>query len=639
MCGINGIIKLNGEKIQEAEIEKMNAKISHRGPDDQGVFIDNNVGLGHVRLSILDLSAKGHQPMIYEPACADLPAGKAGASAGRRENRRVVVTYNGELYNFKEMRKELGRSGYRFNSNTDTEVLAAAYLDRGVYCLKDFNGMFSFVIYDPQKEILFGARDRFGQKPFKYYIDNNKLIFSSELKAILEHDVKRRIDLEAIDEYFTLQYVPAPKTGFKHIYKLPQAHYFILNLKTNSFSIHRYFDIHYSPKPRVSEKEWMPIIEEKLEEVVKRRMISDVPLGAFLSGGVDSSAIVSFASRHTKKLKTFSISFDEEEFDESGYAREVATLYNTDHTEFKVKSQDLLEYIEDLVHQFEEPYADSSQLPTFILSRLTREHVTVALSGDGGDENFGGYDKHRRHVFAQKYRRLLRALYPFLGIVEFARKVMPWDFLDKLSIFIRTLKKDIATRHFNYTTYFDEYFKGECYREDFKEKLAKKKNAFQKIINSKKMNDVDKILYLDFNSYIPDDINVKVDMASMKNALEVRAPMLDFEFVNTVAQIPWEHKVGIKEGKKIFKKMLEKYLPKHILYRKKQGFGVPIAHWFRRELKDYVRDRILDNSGLVLQIMKKEKVEKLLCDHLRGKDNSKKLWTLMVLNLWHKFYF
>ncbi|PCI21363.1 asparagine synthase (glutamine-hydrolyzing) [Candidatus Wolfebacteria bacterium] len=622
MCGINGIVKLNSEKISDKEIRAMNEKISYRGPDDQGVFLDENVGLGHVRLSIVDLSQKGHQPMIYV-----------------HKGKRVVVTYNGELYNFKEMRKELEKKGYTFTSSTDTEVLAAAYLDKGISCVQDFNGMFAFVIYDVQRKILFGARDRFGQKPLKYYRDKNKFIFSSELKAILEHDIKREIDFEAIDEYFTLQYVPAPKTGFKNIYKLPQGHYFILNLKTNNFFLNQYFDLEYSEKLNVSKQKWMSIIEDKLKESVKRRMISDVPLGAFLSGGVDSSAIVAFASRYTKKLKTFSISFDEEGFDESVYAREVAKLYNTDHKEFKVQSQDLLEHIEGLIHQFEEPYADSSQLPTFILSKLTKEHVTVALSGDGGDENFGGYDKHRRHVFVQRYGRFIQVLHPLLGIIEYASKVLSVDFLDKLSIFIRTVNKDSATRHFNYTTYFDERTKEECYREDFKKKLVLSKNTFQKILHNKKINDVNKILYLDFNSYIPDDINVKVDMASMKNSLEVRAPMLDFDFVSTVAQIPWTHKTDINEGKKIFKKMLQKYLPKSILYRKKQGFGIPIVYWFRNELRDYVKEKVLDTSGLVLQIIKKDKIEKLLSDHIRGKDNSKKLWTLMALNLWYKKYF
>lgn len=622
MCGINGIIRFDRESISEDEIRVMNRRIVHRGPDDQGVFIDNGVGLGHVRLSILDLSSRGHQPMPYE-----------------LEGRKAVITYNGEVYNFIKLRKELSQKGYPFKSNTDTEVILASYLEYGFDCIQRFNGMFAFAIYDMNRQIIFGARDRFGVKPFKYYLDQDQFIFSSEIKAILENKIEREIDFDAVDDYLTLQYVPSPRTGFKNIHKLPHAHYFILDLKTRNLKIERYFDLDYSRKLELTEKEWMDLIEGELDKSVKRRLIADVPLGAFLSGGVDSSAIVAFMSKFTNKVKTFSISFENKDFDESAYARRVADIYQTDHTEFKVQSKDLLNYIEELVYQYEEPYADSSQLPTFILSKLTRKYVTVALSGDAGDENFGGYEKYRRHVLVKKYKLLLYPLLLLRPIVRLGGKIIKKEAIDKLYIFLRTFNCNVAKRHFNYTSYFDEFTKEEFYKEDFKAWLDRPGNFFERIIKDKCFDEMDQVFYLDFNTYIPDDINVKVDMASMANALEVRSPMLDYEFVQTMAAIPYEMKTDIRQGKKIFKKMLLKYLPQDILYRKKQGFAIPIKYWFREELREYVKKIILDERGLVLDILKKERVKKLIEDHMDGKDNAKKLWTLLVLNLWYQKYF
>jgi len=612
MCGINGIIRFDGQTVEEELIDVMNKKIVHRGPDDQGVFVENGIGLGHVRLSIIDLSEKGHQPMAYE-----------------HKGRWAVITYNGEVYNFKDLRQELESKGYNFNSGTDTEVLLASYMEDGVDCIKKWNGMFAFVIYDPKKQILFGARDRFGQKPFKYYIDDKQFIFSSELKAILENDVKRELDIDAIDEFLTLQYVPAPKTGFKNIFKLPHAHYFRLDLKSKTLEINRYFDMDYSGKLSLSKKAWMNKIEDRLGEALRKRLIADVPLGAFLSGGVDSSAIVAFMSKYTDKIKTFSVSFDEKDFDESQYARIVAEKYKTGHTEFKVDSKDMLRHIEELVVHYEEPYADSSQLPTFILSKLTKQHVTVALSGDAGDENFGGYAKYVIHRWVLLAKWLLWLLKPFQFIIPGK----------KAKVLLRTLSMSIARRHYNFTNYFDEFSKAELYRDDFKDRLTKRPNTFEDICYGKNLKKLDTVYYTDFNSYIPDDINVKVDMASMFSALEVRSPFLDYELVSLTAKMPYKFKTGFFQGKKIFRKMLRKYLPKNVLYRKKHGFSVPIKHWFRNELKDYIKKTVLDKNGIVLQVMKKEKVEELVKDHSKGHDNAKKLWTLMVLNLWHEKYF
>lgn len=620
MCGINGIINLDGEKVSKNILELMNKTIMHRGPDDKGIFIDKNIGLGHVRLSIIDLSKAGHQPMQYE-----------------HKKRTVTIIFNGEVYNFQEIRTELEKEGYQFKSRTDTEVVLAAYLEWDVKCLEKFNGMFSFAIYDKSKGRIFGARDRFGKKPFKYYIDNEKFIFSSELKAILLNNIPRKPDFEAIDQYLTLQYVPAPLTGFDNIYKLPNAHYFIFDINKKSMKIEKYWDLDYSKKKKLSKKKWQKAIERKLEESVKRRLISDVPLGAFLSGGVDSSAIVAFMSKFTDKVKTFSIGFKEKDFDETKYARKVAKRYNTEHKELIVKSSDFLKLIDKLVYQYEEPYADSSQLPTFILAEFTKKYVTVALNGDGGDENFGGYDKYARHLIAEPlwipFNKQISKIFSFID-----KRIKSSLFMHKVYIFLQTLNKPGWARHYTYTHYFDVFSKNEFYKDDFKKKLMTK-NKFESIVKGKKFDAIDKIFYLDFNSYVPDDLMVKVDIATMANSLESRSPLLDYEFVELAASMPRKYKIKLFGGRKIlFKKMLEKYLSKDIMYRKKKGFGVPIVHWFRKDLKNEMRKTLLDKEGIVLTIMKEDKVRNLIRQHLNGKDNSKKLWALLILNKWYETF-
>ncbi len=622
MCGINGIVKFNGE-VSEKEVSLMNKKIEYRGPDDQGIFVDYNVGLGHLRLSILDLSPKGHQPMNYE-----------------HKGKKITVVFNGEIYNFQEIREELEKKGYKFNSTSDTEVLEAAYLEYGFDCVKKFNGMFAFVIYDKQKNILFGARDRFGKKPLKYYLDDKKFIFSSELKAILTQGVKREIDFEAINYYLTLQYVPVPKTGFKNIFKLPHASYFVLDLKTREMKTEKYWDLKYSPKLKLPEKELIKKIEQKLEESVKRRMIADVEVGAFLSGGIDSSAVVAFASKHKEQLKTFTIKFGEEDFDESVYAKKIAEKFNTDHREFLVTADSMKDLIEDLIAQYEEPYADSSQLPTFILAQKTSKFVKVVLNGDGGDENFGGYDKYERHLWV-----------PFFRIIPFKKKItsilikaskrLDSFLLYKGALFFKMLRGSAIKRHLNFTHYLDVFYKEEFYKNKYKKKFKRSHyQLFEKFRNNEELKGLDKIMYLDFNAYVPDDLMVKVDIATMANGLESRSPILDYEFVELCAKIKRSQKIDIfGRRKKIFKKVLEKFLDDDVLYRKKKGFSIPAKHWFRNEMKEYVTDILLDEKGIVLEMMKKEKVQKLLESHMSGQDHAKKIWALMALNLWHRKYF
>ncbi|MBT3356216.1 asparagine synthase (glutamine-hydrolyzing) [bacterium] len=623
MCGINGIVKLDKNKVSEKEISLMNKEIQYRGPDDQGIFTHEGVGFGHVRLSIIDLSSKGHQPMEYA-----------------HQNRKIEIVFNGEIYNFQKIKGELQGKGYVFNSTSDTEVLGAAYLEFGFDCVKKFNGMFAFVIYDRRKNILFGARDRFGKKPLKYYLDKDKFIFSSELKAILTQGVKREVDFEAINDYLTLQYVPAPRTGFRNIFKLPHASYFTLDLSSRKMEIKKYWNLDYSKKLKLPESELIEKIEEKFEESVKRRMIADVEIGAFLSGGVDSSAIVAFASKFKKQLKTFTIKFNEKDFDESEFAKKVAKRYGTDHREFLVEPADMKSIIKKLIRQYEEPYADSSQLPTYILAQKTSAFVTVALNGDGGDENFGGYDKYEKHL-AIPFLKMMPCKKVLAAKLFQISKQKESFLLYKIALFVELLDEAPVRQHFNFTHYFDIFYKNDFYKNEYQKRFEKiQYDSFDKFKKEGEFKGLDQILYLDFNTYVPDDLMVKVDIATMANGLESRSPILDYEFVELCAQIRINQKIDIfGRRKKIFKKMLEKYLDKDILYRKKKGFSVPIKYWFRNELKDELEEAIFDKKGLVLKMMKEEKIKELFDSHQNGQNHSKKLWSLMSLNLWHREYF
>ena len=620
MCGINGVIRFDGRPVAGDMLQAMNTAVCHRGPDDHGVFLHGHVGLGHLRLAVIDLSSNGHQPMCYTHG-----------------GRTAVMIYNGEVYNFAELRDELEGKGYAFRSRSDTEVMLASYLEFGVDCVTRFNGMFAFVIYDLERNILFGARDRFGEKPFKYYLDDERMVFSSELKAVFAAGVQRELDLDAVDDFLTLQYVPQPRTGFQKIRKLPHAHYFVLDIASRSMQITRYFDLDYSTKLELPEHAWLDRIDEALHRAVERRLIADVPLGVFLSGGLDSSMVVAAMHRFTKDIRSFSVSFAESAYDESPYARRVAAQYGTTHTEFRVSEPDLLANVDQLVYQYEEPYADNSQLATFLLARLTREHVTVALSGDAGDENFGGYDKHRMHVLVDRWRPLLQ---PMRALAPALDDALGNQQLHRLAIVLRTLNDPIATRHFNYTSFFDPWDKARFYTPETRERLAgRPPNPFLGLLDGRQLDDLDRVLYLDFNSYVPDDLNVKVDLASMRSALEVRAPMLDHEFASLTAQIPWRLKTDSRHGKKLFKRLAERYLPQDLVYRRKHGFGVPVGSWMRGALKDLARTTILDEQGLVLHLMDRTQVARLFEEHQRGRDHGTRLWALLMLNLWHRRFF
>lgn len=628
MCGITGKIYFNNDAVSEQDILTMNAKIVHRGPDDGGVYLssDQKVGLGHRRLSIIDLSPLGHQPMNYL--------------------NRYWIVFNGEIYNFHEKREMLQKAGYIFKSKSDTEVILALYDKFGKKCLEHLRGMFAFTIYDEQEKTVFCARDRVGKKPFKYYLDDNVFMFASELKAILtQKEYKKEPDYVAIHHYLTLQYCPAPLTGLKDLKKLEPAHCLFIDLKTGKIEKERYWKLDYSQKLNLSEEEWKKRILKKLEECVKIRMIADVPLGAFLSGGIDSSAIVALMSKLSDKpVKTFSIGFKEEKYNELPYARMIAKKFKTDHTEFIVKPN-AIEVLPMLVRQYEEPYADSSALPTYYVSKLTRDYVTVALNGDGGDENFAGYSRYSAFKFSLWYENLMFIHKTvILPVAELLAKIFKTTFFERISRFSKTLAEDYRRRYLTYTAYFTTEQKEELYTDDFKNKVCRLDTydlIAEKFDEAGTEDKMDQTLYADFSTYLPEDLLVKVDIDSMAVALEGRSPFLDHEFLELTAAIPFNLKLrGLNNKKYIFKKALEGFIPNEILYRKKMGFGVPIEKWFRGELKDYARDILLSEKSTERGLFKKEKIKKILDSHNSTTINySPRIWALLTLELWFREYF
>jgi asparagine synthase (glutamine-hydrolysing) len=628
MCGIAGKIFLDNRVVGEAEVVAMTDAIKHRGPDDSGVFLsrDRKVGLGQRRLSIIDLSELGHQPMEY---------------MGRYQ-----IVFNGEIYNFQEKRAHLEKEGYTFKSQTDTEVIMALYDKYGPKCLDHLRGMFAFAIYDEKKQALFCARDRVGKKPFKYFFDGKVFMFASELKAILtQKECPREVDQIAIHHYLTLQYCPTPLTGFKDIKKLPPAHFLFLNLKTKKLTCERYWHLDYSHKLNLSESEWIERILSKLDESVKLRLIADVPLGAFLSGGVDSSAIVAMMARHSSApVKTFSIGFEEKTHNELPFARQIAELFQTDHTEFIVKPN-AIDVLPNLVYHYEEPYADSSALPTYYVSKLTREHVTVALNGDGGDENFGGYSRYsvqKVGLILERYKLLTQKV--GLPATRAMHALFKKALTERGIRFLSSLDDNYKHRYASYTSYFTSAQKDTLYTNSFRQEVGRYDTydlVFRSFEEANTPDPMDQALYADITTYLHDDLMAKIDIASMTVALEGRSPFLDHEMLEMTAQIPSTLKLkGISNKKYILKKALEGILPHSIMYRPKKGFSIPIDSWFRHELKEYAYDTLLSEKASSRGIFQREEVEAFLDSHqTTDVGHGHRIWALLTLELWFQKFF
>jgi asparagine synthase (glutamine-hydrolysing) len=621
MCGIAGIVSTSaGERIESAAIHRMCQAIAHRGPDDEGIFVKDGIGFGMRRLSIIDL-AGGHQPVF-------------------NEDRSVWVVYNGEIYNFPQLRSELQSRGHHLSTHTDTEVIVHLYEELGRDCVHQLRGMFAFALYDERRRKLLIARDRLGEKPLHYAFDGKRLLFGSEIKAILAIAPElAQVDRQAVRQYVQFGYIPDPATAFSDIKKLPPGH--LLELENGRLSVNKYWDLpEYGAHSPATEEECLEELEQRLEEAVKMRLIADVPLGAFLSGGADSSTIVALMARSSSRpVKTFSIGFRKKDFDETPYARMVAEKFGTEHHEL-ILEPDVVSSVDMLTHSSEEPFGDASALPTYYVSCLARQHVTVALSGDGGDEIFAGYDRYRvclqDHSFGwipdwtrRIYREHIHKLVPrSLPGRSFSYSIsLPWQERYIEDVSLQPVQRQMS-----------------LFSDDFMSPAAGETDPFDLfrgyIENAPARESLSRLLYLDSKTYLPADILTKVDRMSMLTSLEARAPMVDHIFLEWATGLTSEWKMRGGEQKYILRKLAERVgVPREALYRPKQGFALPLVHWTRHELKDLILTTLLEPRTLQRGYVNPPAVRQLLNEHFRGRRNhAGSIWRLFMLELWHRNY-
>ena len=625
MCGFCGMVYFDaGRPADEAVLRRMNATIRHRGPDGDGYHAGPGAGLAFQRLAIIDVE-RGWQP-IYN------------------EDRSVVIVFNGEIYNHHDIRRELaGR--HTFSSAADTEVILHGWEEWGEGIVPRLRGMFAFAIWDQNRKTLFMARDRLGIKPLYYYQSPQGLVFGSEIKAILEHpDVQRELDHEALDAYLSLLYVPAPHTIWKNLRKLPAAH--TLRVQAGRVTVKPYWDLRFgNTVGELSEEDWQHEVLDALDESVSCHLESEVPLGAFLSGGVDSSAVVSsMAAVAGDAVKTCAIGFASEKWSELEHARAVSERYKTAHREFTVEGN-ALDVLDRLFWHYDEPFADSSALPTYHVSRLARQAVTVALSGDGGDENFAGYRRYFYDRLENSVRGLLPqstrgAVFGALAAVYPKADYLPQPLRAKT--LLRNLSLPAAEGYFNTMTWFTAADKAALYREETRRRVGDY-SVFDLFVRHFEAADTDdplaRVQYVDVKTYLVDDILTKVDRASMAVSLEVRVPLLDHVFMERMARVPSSLKLHGREGKYIFKKALEARLPRDILYRKKMGFSVPLADWWRNDLRQAFEASVLAENSFCSQLFQPVAMQSLWQEQLRGtRDNAYKLWVLFALEKWASHY-
>ncbi len=625
MCGIAGFIESNSSGAHLVADEKttvlnrMCQVIRHRGPDDQGIFVKNNVALGMRRLSIIDL-AGGHQPL-------------SGCDAS------VTVVFNGEIYNFRELQKELESLGHTFHTHSDTEAIVHAYEEYGVRCVDRLRGMFAFAIWDQRKQQLFIARDRVGKKPLYYSLTGDGiLIFGSELKSLLEHPaIQRETSFDAIDAYLSFGYVPDPLCIFSGIRKLPPAHYLLF--QNGHITVEQYWDFRFGTTEVKAEEEYIEQLRTLLDEAVRVRLVSDVPLGAFLSGGIDSSAVVGLMSRAmSQPVKTFSIGFEEDTYNELKYARIAAKHFGTDHHEFIV-TPDICDIVDDLVWHFDEPFADSSAIPTYMVSKLARDFVTVILSGDGGDELFAGYTRYqvdRKRSHLSRLPRMVREKMMRPLSASMPHGAWGRNYLHKVTL-------DPLDRYNDSISLFTEPNKDALYTPELKGKLQLIPVGlamFREHAAAVKSDDpIDALLYLDSKSYLPGDILTKVDRMSMAVSLEARVPLLDHKLIDFVDGIPSSLKMKGLESKYIFKRALRGLVPEDILKRPKQGFGMPMQEWINRQLRTRMRETLTEKRARERGLFNSRTIDVLLDEHERGRrDHSSSLWALLMLELWFRTF-
>jgi asparagine synthase (glutamine-hydrolysing) len=620
MCGIVGKIHFDPERtIAREQIERMTESLYHRGPDDSGIWIDGNVALGHRRLSIIDLSPSGRNPMGNEDGT-------------------IWIVYNGEVYNFRELRPELEARGHTFRSHTDTEVVLHAYEEYGAACVKRLRGMFAFAVWDSRKRQLLLARDRLGVKPLFYSIDSSQFLFGSEIKSILASgEVDTAPDAASIHQFLLWQCIASPRTGFEQIKKLPPA--CILTWQEGGeVRVERYWNLHYGPPKEARLPALTRQVRDIVQESTEMRLVADVPIGLFLSGGIDSACVLAAARKALPgKIKTFSVKFGHKDFDESPYARLLAKHFDTDHHELEV-TPEAIQLLPQIAALFDEPFADSSAIPTYFLSRYTSQHVKVALSGDGGDEAFGGYQRYlalKGLVFASRV--------PGSGLLKLLRPLLPRRPVGRSKQ--RYLRELLGILNRPPREQYRAIFLGMMGEERWKSFYN---DGFLQSVNgadsgtflfgwdvASASDELSRAMASDTLSYIPEDLNVKVDICSMACSLEVRSPFLDHRLVESCAQIPSSLKIRHATQKYILKRAFSRELPTEILNRGKAGFAVPISEWFRNELRDYARDILLTPNNRVGEVFQMEKIRMMLDEHASGKRNwHTQLWHVLILESW-----
>jgi len=624
VCGIAGRYNfLSGAPADPVMVRRMCDSVAHRGPDGEGVHADGPLALGHRRLSIIDLTDAGCQPMS-------------------RDAGRYWIVFNGEIYNFTTLREELEGLGFPFSSRTDTEVVLAAYQAWGPDFLQRLRGMFALAIWDGPARRLLLARDRVGKKPLSYLVDKNGLAFASEARALLaDPAVAPQPNPSVLLQYLAFQYVPSPSSAFCGVEKLPPAHYLLV--EDGKLTCRRYWRLRYEPKRSITEEDAEAELYDRLREAVKIRLMSDVPLGAFLSGGIDSGTVVALMAEVGPRVKTFSIGFEEPEYNELAYARVVARQYDTEHHEFVVRPE-AATVLERLVWHYSEPYADSSAIPTFYLAQLTRPHVTVALNGDGGDESFAGYDRYLAQALVSRFDRmpqLLRAsvagvlgLVPAVGGPK-ARSV-------RIRRLAAALPLPSAARYAHWTLQFTRELRERLCTPDFLA-AATGPDAERLILDRYRESDASNLLEatldVDVQTYLPDDLLVKVDVATMAHGLEGRSPLLDQDVMQFAASLPPEMKIKGRTTKYLLKRLARRLLPAELIDRPKMGFAVPLDHWFRKELKGMARDLLLDARARGRGYFNTAFVEQMLDEHATGQRLwHQHLWTLLMFEIWHRTF-
>ncbi len=627
MCGICGIFSFNGPLEKPAPlIDSALETLKKRGPEVQASYCRSHVALGHSRLSIIDTSEAANQPFWDDG----------------KEN---VIIYNGEIYNFRKLRQRLMDKGVSFRTQSDTEVLLKWIIEKGPEGIKDLEGFFAFAIFNVKDGSLLIARDRFGIKPLLYHFDGQKLLFASEMKALMQLGIPKVIDYTTLQIYFQINYIPAPWSIYENVLKLMPGHY--MTIKDGQVQTKNYYSVPIVPLPEYQGISWetaRKLLHEKLEAAVVKRLVSDVPLGAFLSGGIDSSIIVALAAKHVDHLKTFSIGFkDEPMFDETHYARSVAQMHKTDHTEFSLTTNDLLDCLYDVLDYTDEPFADSSALAVYILSRETKSKVTVALSGDGADEMFAGYNKHMAEWKARNggmVPRVLKYLHPGLALMPKSRHSALGNKIRQLHRFGEGMNLTKDDRYWRWAAFTDENYPQQLLLKpsNHDEYLSRKQELLKYIrtVDSDSMNDV---LLNDMHLVLNNDMLTKVDMMSMANSLEVRVPFLDHDLVNLVFSLPDSYKIDKTQRKKILKDTFKNLLPPELYHRPKQGFEVPLLSWFRSELKETILNKWLENEFIRDQGVFNPEVINNLKKKLFSSNPHEihaQIWSLVVFQHWYE---